>query len=66
MNATNKIILAYLSKLYSIAKNTTNEEITAFLYRAIKCKFNSCFIVGGIELLEFEQNSFIIKLFSPI
>lgn len=26
MNATNKIILAYLSKLYSIAKNTTNEE----------------------------------------
>ena len=43
-------------------KYTTNEEITAFLYRAIKCKFNSCFIVGGIELLEFEQNSFIIKL----
>ena len=26
MNATNKVILAYLSKLYSIAKNTSNEE----------------------------------------
>ena len=26
MNATNKIILTYLDKLYSIAKNTTNEE----------------------------------------
>ena len=29
-------------------KNTSNEEITAFLYRAIKCKYNSCFIFGGI------------------
>ena len=26
MTATNKIILTYLGKLYSIAKNTTNEE----------------------------------------
>ena len=43
-------------------KNTTNEEITVFLYRAIKCEFSSCFIVGGIELLEFEQKSLMIKL----
>ena len=43
-------------------KYTTIEEITAFLYRAIKCQFYSCFIIGGIELLEFEQKAFIIKL----
>ncbi len=27
-------------------KETSNEELTAFLYRAILCEFNSCFIIG--------------------
>ena len=43
-------------------KNTTNEEITTFLYRAVKCQYNSCFIFGGLELLSYEQKMFIIKL----
>ena len=43
-------------------KDTSNEEITSFLYRAVNCKFNSCFIIGGIELLNFEQKSVMIKL----
>ena len=43
-------------------KDTSNEEISSFLYRAVKCKFNSCFIVGGIELLNFEQKALMIKL----
>ena len=42
-------------------KTTTNEEITSFLYRAIKCQFNSCFIIGGLESLEFEQKSYMIE-----
>jgi hypothetical protein len=43
-------------------KDTTNEEITSFIYRAVKCKFNSCFIIGGMELLNFEQKSAMINL----
>ena len=36
-------------------KETTTEELTSFLFRAILCKYNSCFIIGGIELLEFNK-----------
>ena len=43
-------------------KKTTNEEITAFLYRAIKCDYNSCFIFGGSELLNHAQKTLVIKL----
>ena len=43
-------------------KDTTNEEINAFLFRAIKCKFYSCFIIGGLEALEFEKKTFLIEL----
>ena len=44
-------------------KETTNEEITAFLYRAILYKLsNSCFIIAGIELLDNEQKECIINL----
>ena len=43
-------------------KETINEEIISFLYRAIKCEYNSCFIIGGIELLEFEQKICLIDL----
>jgi len=39
-------------------KDTTNEEINAFLYRAIKCKFYFCSIIGGLESLEFEKKPF--------
>jgi len=43
-------------------KNTTNEQITSFLYRAILCEFNSCFIFGGIELLNNELKAYLIEL----
>ena len=43
-------------------KETTNEELTSFLYRAILCDFNSCFIIGGIELLEFDKKSNLLNL----
>ena len=43
-------------------KDTNNEEITSFLYRSLKCEFNSCFIIGGLESLENEQKECIIEL----
>ena len=43
-------------------KITTNEQITAFFYRAILCEYNSCFIVGGIELLNNDQKTYLIEL----
>jgi len=47
-------------------KNTSNEEITAFLYRAILCEFNSCFIIGGIESLQFEIKIYFIEILNQI
>ena len=47
-------------------KETNNEEITSFLYRAILCEYNSCFIVGGIELLELEQQKYILTLLNNL
>ena len=38
-------------------KETSNEELTAFLYRALLCESNSCFIIAGIELLQFQQKT---------
>ena len=43
-------------------KDTISEEITAFLYRAILCEYNSCFIIGGMESLNNEQKIYIIEL----
>ena len=43
-------------------KETSKEEIESFLYRAILCKFHSCFIIGGIESLEFIPNNHLIEL----
>ena len=43
-------------------KDITKEEISSFLYRAIYCEFNSCFIVAGIELLNNDQKTYIIDL----
>ena len=36
-------------------KETSTEELISFLYRAILCQYNSCFIITGIELLQFKQ-----------
>ena len=47
-------------------KETTNEELVAFLYRAILCEFNSCFIIGGIELLEFDKKSKLLEILNTL
>ena len=47
-------------------KETTNEELTCFLYRAILCEYNSCFIIGGIELLEFDKKSKLLELLNRL
>ena len=36
-------------------EETSIEEITSFLYRAILCHFKSCFIIAGIEFLKLNQ-----------
>ena len=66
-------IYKYLTKKTPIAQNillctkeTSNEELTAFLYRALLCEFNSCFIIGGIELLEFDQKNKILELLNNL
>ena len=66
-------IYKYLTKKTPIAQNillcnkeTSNEELTAFLYRAILCQFNSCFIIGGIELLEFEKKSKLLEILNNL
>ena len=43
-------------------KETTNEESVSFLHRAVLCEFNSCFIIGGIELLEFDKKSKLLEI----
>ena len=47
-------------------KETTNEELTSFIYRAILCDYNSCFIIGGIELLEFDKKSKLLELLNNL
>ena len=36
-------------------EETSIEELTSFLYRAILCHFKSCFIIAGIEFLKLNQ-----------
>jgi len=62
-------IYKYLTGNNPIAQNillcnkiTTNEQITSFLYRAILCEYNSCFIIGGIELLNNDKKTYLIEL----
>ena len=43
-------------------KETTNDELTAFLFRALLCEFNSCFILSEIELLDNNQKKILIDL----
>ena len=47
-------------------KETSNEEITSFLYRAILCKYHSCFIVGGIESLNFNQKNHFLEVLNQL
>ena len=47
-------------------KETTIEELTAFLYRSILCEYNSCFIIGGVELLEFDKKSKLVELLNKL
>ena len=62
-------IYKYLTGHKPIAQNillcnkmTSNEEITAFLYRALLCEFNSCFILAGLESLETEKKTTILNI----
>ena len=62
-------IYKYLTKNNPISQNillcnkdTSIEEITAFIYRAALCEYNACFIIGGLEQLENEQKTHILNL----
>ena len=44
-------------------KETDKEEIMSFIYRAVNCEYNSCFIISDAEYLEYEQANFLINLF---
>ena len=66
-------IYKYLTSKNPIAQNillcnqdTLNEEIISFLYRAILCEFNVCFIVGGIELLNSEQKATLLEILNGL
>ena len=43
-------------------KDTKNEEIISFLFRAFLCNYNSCFIIGGLESLYSEQKNCILNI----
>ena len=67
------LIYKYLTKNNPIPQNillctkdTSNEELTAFIYRAILCEFNACFILGGIEYLEYEKKAKILELLNEL
>ena len=47
-------------------KETTSEELIAFLYRSILCESNSCFILGGVELLEFDKKTILLELLNDL
>jgi hypothetical protein len=47
-------------------KETTSEEITAFLYRALLCELHSCFIIAGVELLPFKEKITFQSIFKDL
>ena len=47
-------------------KETSKEEIESFLYRSILCQFHSCFIIGGIESLEFIPKNYLVELIKKL
>ena len=66
-------IFKYLTKINPVAQNillcnkdTTSEEIIAFLYRAILCEYNSCFIIGGVETLIFDKKNNFFNLINSL
>ena len=63
-NLTNKSPMAQNILFCNI--DTSKEEIESFLYRAILCKENSCFMIGGIELLEFGAKNYLIEILNEI
>ena len=48
------------------SKDISNEELTAFLYRALLCEYNACFIIGGIESLESDKRVKFLSLLNNI
>ena len=63
----------YLTKNNPVAQNillcnpdTSNEEITCFLYRSILCEFNACFMIAGIELLSLEQKATLLEILNTL
>ena len=67
------LIYKYLTKNFPVSQNillctkdTSNEELTAFLYRAILCPYNACFIMGGIEFLESDRRTKISELLNKL
>ena len=64
-----KIITGYSPVSQNILfcnNDTSKEEIESFLYRSILCKYNSCFMICGIELIEFSQKNYLIELLNEI
>ena len=67
------LIYKYLTKNFPVSQNilfctkdTSNEELTAFLYRALLCEYNACFIMGGIESLESGKRAKILSLLNNL
>jgi hypothetical protein len=47
-------------------EETTSEEITSFLYRAILCEYNALFIIMKIESLEIEIRQDILDILNTL
>jgi len=46
--------------------NTTEEEITSFIYRSVKCKYNSLFLFIKPESLSLEKKHLVIELLKEL
>ena len=62
------LIYKYLTKNFPVSQNillctkeTSKNELTAFLYRALLCQYNACFMMGGIESLESNKRAKIYR-----
>ena len=47
-------------------EETSEEEFTSFLYRAVKCRYNALFLVSNIESLSVKQCNIIIHLLNEL
>ena len=43
-------------------KETFKDEILTFMHRVVKCEYNSCFIIAGVENLDYEQTIYMVDL----